>query len=143
MDPLDLLRRCGLTNAAAAAQLGCAHQTVSKYRLGRWPIPAKVAARILATLTINDAPDPRVTARDLLSRCAADHASLAADLGCTRQAVEAWRSGEKPVSRQAAATIIALLGAEPTAPPCPVCGDGWAHKVNSLGCLRAEKARKG
>ena len=143
MDPLDLLRRCGLTNAAAAAKLGCAHQTVSKYRLGRWPIPAKVAARILATLTINDAPDPRVTARDLLSRCAADHASLAADLGCTRQAVEAWRSGSCKVSKAAAAQIIALLGPEPTAPPCSVCGDRRAHKANSLGCLRAAVARKG
>lgn len=143
MDPLDLLRRCGLTDKEIADKLGCGRLAASKYRIGQWLIPARIAERILATLTVNDKPDPRVIAFDLLNRCAADHAALARDLGCRRQLVEAWRSGSKPVSKQAAPKIIALLAPEPAAPPCPICGDGRPHKVNSLGCLRAAVARRG
>lgn len=80
---------------------------------------------------------------DLLRRTAASHAALARDLGCSRQLVEQWRSGTKPVSAEASARIVALLAPEPVSPPCPVCGDGRPHKVNSLGCLRAAVARRG
>jgi DNA-binding XRE family transcriptional regulator len=80
---------------------------------------------------------------DLLNRCAASHAALAADLGYSRQIVEMWRRGKKKVSKKAAVKIIALLSPESDSLPCSVCGDRRAHRVNSLGCLRAEKARRG